>query len=409
MKQEIVPLISTLINVLLSAAKLIVGLTINSVALIADGIHSGLDVFSSFIAFIGIKSSKKPIDEKHPYGYYKAESLAGLVVTITLAISGFWISYESISHFLKSEILIFSFWGIFIMTISIIINEVMARFKFYYGQKYESLSLVADAKHSRADVISSIGVLIGLIISQYLTYADAFIGLLIGLFILKESFNLSKEITDSLLDVSNKQLEEKIKKICQQENFEISQLKTRKIGKANFAELKIKLDPRLKLDIVNELTKKLESKLLNTIPELTYIVISVESHEVKQGTIISGFGQRMRYRHGIKSIGPRKKGQRTIIPLENNEISEHFGTKQYLIIDQNQKGKILQKKIIKNPYYDKEFGHGLKFVRAVSADRIIASHIGPNALKNIKALGLKLKIIKEKKTLKKLLKELNKK
>ncbi|GAI02787.1 unnamed protein product, partial [marine sediment metagenome] len=263
------------------------------VALIADAVHSGLDVFSSFVAFLGIKTAKKPVDEKHPYGFYQAETLAGLVVALLLALSAIWIIYEGINRFLKLEPVTFTLWAIGLMVVSTIVNEGMARLKFYYGRKYESLSLVADAEHSRADVISSLGVLIGLVLIRYFIYADAIIAILIGLYIIWQSFSIGKEITDSLLDVSNKSLEEKMRRICSAHKIGISGLKTRKIGAANFAELKIQLDPKLRVDEVSKITKTLEERLLRNIPELKYIVISIESHKMKSSTIIPDFGKKM--------------------------------------------------------------------------------------------------------------------
>ena len=406
MNQEKISLISTLVNFLLALFKLIIGLLINSVALIADAIHSGMDIFSSLVTFLGIKAAKKPVDQKHPYGYYRTESLAGLMVAILLGISGVWIIYEGGNRFLEMEPVVFSLWAIGLMVATIIINEIMARLKFHYGRKHESLSLVADAEHSRADVISSIGVLVSLVAVRYFIYADAIIAILIGLYILKETFSIGKEITDSLLDVSNPELEIKIKEIVSGQKVEMADLKTRKIGGANFAELKIKLDPRLKLDRVSELAKSLKNQLLDKLSQLKYVVISVESHEIKEGTIVGQFGQRAGFRKGFELIGPKKLGQRTIIPLENNQISQHFGASEYLIIDQSQDGSILKKEKIKNPYFAQETGHGFKFVKSILADRVVTHQIGPNAQKNVEAYGIKLKIVGPEKKLEDILKEL---
>jgi len=118
MNQEKVSIISTIVNFILAIFKLIAGLMVGSVALIADAIHSGLDVFSSFVTFLGIKTAKKPVDEKHPYGFYRAETLAGLMVALLLALSAIWIIYEGISRFLKLEPVTFTLWAIGLMIVS---------------------------------------------------------------------------------------------------------------------------------------------------------------------------------------------------------------------------------------------------------------------------------------------------
>ena len=168
MSPQSVSIISTLVNFFLGAAKLFFGLLTGSLALAADGIHSGMDVFSSLITFWGIKVSQKPVDEKHPYGHWRAESLAGFLVTIILFISGAWILFEAIKRFLGEKPILFSKEAILVIVISIILTELMAQLKFVYGRKYQSLSLVADAEHSRADVFSSIGVLVGLILIKFI-------------------------------------------------------------------------------------------------------------------------------------------------------------------------------------------------------------------------------------------------
>jgi len=369
------------------------------VALIADAIHSGLDVFSSFVTFLGVKTAKKPIDEKHPYGYYRAESLAGLVVALMLGVSALWIFYEGGSRFFKLEPVSFSLVAIGLIFFSIIANELMARLKFYYGRKHESLSLIADAEHSRADVVSSAGVLISLVLVKYFVYADAIVAILIGFYILRQTFSIGKEITDSLLDVSNKDIEERIRKICSAHKIEISEIKTRKIGGANFAELKINIDPKLRVNEVSKLTKNLEDRLLRNIPELKYIVIAIEPHEMKREVILSEFGPKICSSEGLEEVGPKKKGKRIVIPLENGEISGSFGAAKYLVLDEDENGNILQKEIVKNPFFEKESPHGARFVKAVSADKILTKNIGPNAKKNLETFAIEIEIISKEKKL----------
>ena len=403
MNQEKVSIISTIVNFLLAAFKLIAGLIVGSAALIADAIHSGLDVFSSLITFLGIKTAKKPVDEKHPYGFYRAETLAGLLVALLLALSAVWIIYEGISRFLKLEPVIFTLWAIGLMAVSTVVNEGMARLKFYYGRKHESLSLVADAEHSRADVISSLGVLIGLVLIRYFIYADAIIAVLIGLYIVWQSFGIGKEITDSLLDVSNKSIEERIRKICATHRIGISGLKTRKIGAANFAEIKIQLNPKLRVAEVNKITKTLEDRLLRNIPELKYIVISIEPHQMRRSTIIPDFGKTICTSEGFEQIGPKKLGERIIIPVENGEISKIFGAKEYLVIDKKNE-KILQKETVKNPFFEESFARGARFAKSVSADKVITREIGPNAKANLESFNIVVELTGKK--IEEILKEL---
>jgi len=389
MTSDQVSLISTLVNLGLGSVKLFFGYLIGSVALIADGIHSGLDVFSSFITFLGLKKAKKPEDKKHPYGYWKVESLTGLVVALLLGISGAFIIYEAINRFLGEGIVKLSWSAIVVVIGSIIITEILARLKFYVGNKNKSLCLIADAQHSRADAFSSVGVLIGLVLVRYFNLADAIIALLIGLYILYEAIQLGREIADSLLDVSNPEIEKQIKKICQEENINIADLKTRKIGPYNSAQLQIKLPPDLKIAQAQKITQSLEKNLLNKIEDLKQLIISAKAYKLSLTSTSSWFGRRMHYNRGFEQIGPPKKGQRWIIPLEGDHIASRFGAKKYLIQDKKD-NQIIQEKIINNPYA-KGRGSGFfgaRFAKAVKADKVILKRIGPGAKENLSRFGI---------------------
>ncbi len=408
MDQEKVSILSTFVNFGLAVSKLVFGLAIGSAALVADGIHSGLDIVSSFGTYLGIKIARKPVDEKHPYGHYRAEVISGLFVTIFLAASAIWILYEAVTKFLaeKTEIS-FSIGAIILVVVTIVINEIMARLKFYYGRKHESLSLVADAEHSRADVLSSFGVLISLFLVRYFAPIDGIVAFLIGGYILFESFKLGREITDSLLDVANKDVEERIRKICQSHKIEISELKTRKIGAFNFAEIKIKLAPKLKVEDVQKITDTLEERLLKNIPGLKQIVISIEAYQMARSAILPKFGKKIGQLEGFERIGPKKLGERIIIPLERNEISDRFGASQYLVIDLK-KDKILLKETLKNPYFEKDSPHGARFAKAVRADKVFVRQIGDNARQNLENFGVEVEIIPPEKKLEDIIEEINK-
>jgi len=399
MDQEKVSILSTFVNFGLAASKLFFGLAIGSAALVADGIHSGLDIVSSFGTYLGIKVAKKPVDEKYPYGHYRAEVISGLFVTIFLAASAIWILWEAVSKFLEEKVEIpFSIGAIILVVVTIVINEAMARLKFYYGRKHESLSLVADAEHSRADVLSSLGVLISLFLVKYFAPIDGIVAFLIGGYILFESFKLGREITDSLLDVANKDVEERIRKICQSHKIEISELKTRKIGAFNFAEIKIKLAPKLKVEDVQKITDTLEERLLKNIPGLKQIVISIEAYQMARSVILSKFGKKIGQLEGFERIGPKKLGERIIIPLEKNEISDRFGAGQYLVIDLK-KDKIQLQEILRNPYFEKDSPHGARFTKAVRADKVFVRQIGDNARQNLDNFGVEVEIIPPEKKL----------
>ncbi len=391
MNSLIVSILGLLVNLFLAITKAFLGFFLNSTALIADAIHSGLDVISSFITFLGIKSAKKPEEKKYPYGHYRKEPLAGFVVVLLLSISGIWILYEGISRlFLGGESTRFSFWALILMGVSMVLNEVTARIKFKQGAKDKNIALIADAEHDRADVISSLGVLIGFSFIKFFPSLDAFLAIAIGAYILYESWSLGKEVSDNLTDAADLDLDKKIKDYLKKENIDFEDLKTRKVGAYSFAEIKVKLNPKIDVATASNIIENLQKELLGKFDTLKQINIGLISHDLSSVMVSPRWGKRYSFKRGQEKIGPKKQGKRIVIPIENNQISDHFGKKEYLIIDIFD-NKITRKEKIKNKYFAAESSHGVKFIKAISADEIWLKDIGKGAEQNIKNHGIKLK------------------
>ena len=207
--KEKVAILSILTNILLAGGKIAVGIFSNSAAVLAEGIHSFMDIFSSAIGYVGIKISGKPEDKEHPYGHYKFETLAGFFITLILFGTGVWIVYEAWQKFLHPSAIKISALAFGIMIFSALVNEIMARLKIYFGKKENSMALLSDGFHSRVDVYTSVAIFIGLFLSKYWISVDSLFALLVGFYIIKESFSLGKEAVDSLLDISSRRKDRK--------------------------------------------------------------------------------------------------------------------------------------------------------------------------------------------------------
>ena len=290
--KEKIAIIAILANIILAVGKIVVGTIANSAAVLAEGIHSFMDVFSSAISYIGIKISKKPSDKKHPYGHYKFEVFSGLLITLILLGTGAWIVYEAYQKFLDPSSIKIPVLAFGVMIFSAVVNEIMARLKINFGKKENSISLLSDGVHSRIDVYASLAIFIGLFLTKYWIYADSLLALLIGLYIIKESFSLGREAIDSLLDVSaGEEVEEKIKLIVAEKKIGISSLKTQKKGSAVTANLEIKLSNNLSVEEATKISNNLRERLINEIESLQYVVIQIQSHEVETGFYKPVFGK----------------------------------------------------------------------------------------------------------------------
>ena len=165
--KEKVAVISISVNTVLAGSKIAVGVFSNSAAILAEGVHSFMDILSSAIGYVGIKISQKPSDTKHPYGHYKFEVLAGTIITLILLATGIGIIYEAYKNFLNPEKIEIGYLAFGVMIFSAVVNEIMARIKIHYGKKENSISLLSDGVHSRVDVYISLAVLVGLFFTKY--------------------------------------------------------------------------------------------------------------------------------------------------------------------------------------------------------------------------------------------------
>ena len=157
------------------------------------------------------------------------------------------------------------------------------------------------------------------------------------------------------------------------------------------------------MEKVDEVVKNLEKILIKKIQTLKFTAIQVVSHNIKSGYVKLSFGRINDLRKQEPEINLKKKGFRTIIPIQNNKLYNAFGAPEYLVIDKNTKGEIVQKEKIKNPYFVIGRGHGMRFARAIKANQIITCEIGANAKDGLKKLGVKIEIIEPETDLKEIL------
>ncbi|HDQ22402.1 MAG TPA: cation transporter [Candidatus Uhrbacteria bacterium] len=287
-----IAIISILANIVLAGGKISVGIFSNSAAILAAGIDSFVDIFSSTLSYIGIKIAGKPADEKHPYGHYKFEVLAGVIITLIIFATGVGIIYDAYKDIFKPTFIVLNYLSFGVMIFSALVNEVMSRLKIHYGKKENSISLLSDGTHSKIDVYTSLAVLAGLIITKYWIYADSVLALLIGVYIIKEAFSIGKEATDSLLDVSaGEKIETEIKKIAKEQDIQIDLLKTQKKGSAVFANLEINLSSNLNVKKATEISAGLRAKLIEKIDNLEYVAIQITSHDLETGFYQPDFGR----------------------------------------------------------------------------------------------------------------------
>lgn len=158
-----IPLVGVAVNAALAAVKILAGFFGNSYALIADGIESTTDMVTSLVVWGGLRVSVAPANERHPYGYGKAESLAGIVASLALLAAAGLIAVQSFREILTPHHL--PHWSTLLVLVIVVATKWwLARWMGEAGQKADSTSLQADAWHHWADALTSIAAFVGITI-----------------------------------------------------------------------------------------------------------------------------------------------------------------------------------------------------------------------------------------------------
>ena len=187
-------------NVLLFGFKLLVGFISGSVAITADAVNNLSDASSSIISLLGFKLAEKPADDEHPYGHGRYEYLSALTVAVLVAAIGFEMVGSSLDKILNPTPVEFGLFPVIVLVASILTKLWMALFNNQMGKKINSTTLIATAKDSRNDVISTSAVLLSAIISHFTSLElDGWMGMAVALFILYSAYGLIVEAVSPLL------------------------------------------------------------------------------------------------------------------------------------------------------------------------------------------------------------------
>lgn len=187
-------------NVLLFAAKFILGTITASVAITADAFNNLGDASSGIVSFLGFKMASRPADKEHPYGHARYEYLAGLTVCVLILVIGVELLKESFGKIVHPEPVNFSWVTIGVLVLAIGVKLWLAVFNRTLGKRISSQTLLATAADSRNDVIATGAVIIATVLSHVTKLSlDGYMGLLVALFILYSGVNLVKETLDPIL------------------------------------------------------------------------------------------------------------------------------------------------------------------------------------------------------------------
>ena len=276
-KKTAVAALSVVSNSVLVILKLVIGISIGSIAVISEAIHSGVDLLAAVIALIAVRISGKPADEKHPFGFGKVENISGTVEAALIFLAAGWIIYEAVRKLIHPEPIGMALLGALVMFLSVVANIIVSRMLFKVGRETESIALLADAWHLRTDVWTSFGVMFGLgavwlgrlVLPQYnLQILDPVAAIIVAMLIIKAAWELTLDSGKDLLDAKLPDEEEEAIKgyIAKEKQLAgYHDLRTRKSGSHRFIEFHIQVSPGMSVSESHAIADRIENAILKRI------------------------------------------------------------------------------------------------------------------------------------------------
>ncbi len=274
-----ISLVSILANVLLSIIKVIIGFVGRSSAIIADGIHSLSDVFSTIVAMIGVRLASKEDDENHPYGHEKIEPVMGKVLANILILTAIFMGYEAIKSILGRDYTVPGKITIYAAIFSILVKEWMYHYTLRGAKKIESSAMMADAWHHRTDALSSVGSLIG-VTGAILGYPifDPLASVAISILVAKVGFDIYMQSVKELIDSSaDEETLQKIRSIILNTKgvIQIDELKTRIHANKLYVDVEIAVDSALTVGQAHKIAENVHDNIEDKLKKVKHCMVHV--------------------------------------------------------------------------------------------------------------------------------------
>ena len=282
-------LVGLLFSVLLTIVKFLAGWLGSSSALIADAIESLADVFGSILVWQALRVADQPPNDRHPYGYGKAESLSALAVgLIMLAAAGVIVTKAF------SEIVVPhappATWTIWVLVLIIVTKELLFRLVVHGANQHDSDAARADAWHHRADAITSLAALIGVTVAitcppltgiQSLVLADEVAAILASGVIVVTALGLIRPAVSDLLDAASQEMIGVVTELARSvEGIQlVEKVWVRKSGSGFYVDMHLHVDPELSIKVAHSLAGKVKARLKAKVPRILGVLIHIEPSE----------------------------------------------------------------------------------------------------------------------------------
>lgn len=277
--------IGILANVLLAAAKAVIGVAANSIAVILDAVNNLSDALSSVITILGAKLAGKAPDKEHPLGYGRVEYLSAMIVSGLVLYAGITSAVESVKKIVHPETPEYTTVSLVVIAVAVIVKIILGRYVKAQGKKSNSGALIASGADASFDAILSLSVLASALLFLATGISlEAYVGIVISVFIVKSGIDMMKETLDDILGVRmDRELSRKIKGLLNEEP-EVRgayDLVLHNYGPdTNLASVHLELPDTMTVKEVDRLTREMERKI---VKETGVILVGVGVYSYNTG------------------------------------------------------------------------------------------------------------------------------
>jgi cation diffusion facilitator family transporter len=267
-----------LLNLAVAGAKLVLGYATGAVSIISDGFHSLTDSASNDMGIIGLRASRKPPDEDHPYGHRKYETLAAAGIFVFLLLVVIEVSRSAFDRFSGGAVPQVRTMSFVVMIVTLAVNALVVAYERREGARLNSELLVADALHTRSDIFTSCAVLVSLA-AVWLGFPvlDPIGGLVIAVFIARSGWNVARD-TSRVLSDSVVLVEEEIRREVMgvPEVVGCHHIRSRGSADHTFLDLHVWLPAEMPLHEAHRLSHVVKDRLMARFPQIADAIIHIE-------------------------------------------------------------------------------------------------------------------------------------
>ena len=282
-----VTVIGAVVNVILAAGKIVIGVVGGSQSLVADGFHSLSDLLTDVMVIFAAKHASRDADEDHPYGHGRIETAITVALGIVLLLVAAGIVFEAARRLFHPERLTHPDVATLVMAaISVAAKELLYQYTLRVAKRIRSNLLKANAWHHRSDAISSIVVIVGIAGTMAgLPYLDAIAAVIVGLMIAKIAWDLGWHAVHELIDTGlEAERVEAIRKVILSVDGvrELHTLRTRRMGSDALVDVHIQVDPFLSVSEGHHISETVRRRVVGEIDEVQDVLVHIDPEDDEQ-------------------------------------------------------------------------------------------------------------------------------